>query len=486
MLDPDGTSRPGTSAPSASRATRPPRSSASTSRSSIRPRTSPRASASASSRSRPHEGRFEEEGWRVRKDGTRFWANVIITALRDPNGDAGRLRQGHPGSDRAARGRGGGAPLPAARRERQGLRDLHARPRRPRRAPGTPAPSASRATRPTRSSASTSRSSIRPRTSPRARCERELEVAARDGPLRGGGLAHPQGRLALLGQRHHHRAARPRAARWSASRRSPAISPSAAKPRRAHARWPRRRPRWRRRRASRSSRSASWRSSATTCATRWPRSTWAPAFLRQRVDRSGDDPGPRPHAGQLAAHVAHDRADPRSDAEPSRGRPGARSAPMDLRDDDRGASSTSCARSIPRGRSSFVARPLPGNWDRGSTRAGVLEPRRQRARLRRPGDAGHRRRARWTSASCRRGAQRGPAHSAGAAGDDLQSVPAGRATTAAPRRPTGLGLGSLHLARDGCRTRRRHRSAIQPRRRNDISRDLAGAGVEDPTIEGEP
>ena len=29
------------------------------------------------------EGRFEDEGWRVRKDGTRFWANVIITALFD-------------------------------------------------------------------------------------------------------------------------------------------------------------------------------------------------------------------------------------------------------------------------------------------------------------------------------------------------------------------------------------------------------------------
>jgi PAS domain S-box-containing protein len=31
-------------------------------------------------------GRFEDEGWRVRKDGTRFWANVIITALREPGG----------------------------------------------------------------------------------------------------------------------------------------------------------------------------------------------------------------------------------------------------------------------------------------------------------------------------------------------------------------------------------------------------------------
>ena len=32
------------------------------------------------------EGRFEDEGWRFRKDGTRFWANVVITALRDAQG----------------------------------------------------------------------------------------------------------------------------------------------------------------------------------------------------------------------------------------------------------------------------------------------------------------------------------------------------------------------------------------------------------------
>jgi PAS domain S-box-containing protein len=31
-------------------------------------------------------GRFEEEGWRLRKDGTTFWANVVITALRNPRG----------------------------------------------------------------------------------------------------------------------------------------------------------------------------------------------------------------------------------------------------------------------------------------------------------------------------------------------------------------------------------------------------------------
>src|SRR5436305_1442662 len=34
------------------------------------------------------EGRFEKEGWRVRKDGTRFWAHVVIDAIR---GDGGVL-----------------------------------------------------------------------------------------------------------------------------------------------------------------------------------------------------------------------------------------------------------------------------------------------------------------------------------------------------------------------------------------------------------
>lgn len=33
------------------------------------------------------EGRLEDEGWRVRKDGSRFWANVVITAIRDKNGE---------------------------------------------------------------------------------------------------------------------------------------------------------------------------------------------------------------------------------------------------------------------------------------------------------------------------------------------------------------------------------------------------------------
>jgi len=32
------------------------------------------------------EGRVEDEGWRIRKDGSRFWANVVITALRNSSG----------------------------------------------------------------------------------------------------------------------------------------------------------------------------------------------------------------------------------------------------------------------------------------------------------------------------------------------------------------------------------------------------------------
>src|SRR5712691_3682108 len=31
-------------------------------------------------------GRFEDEGWRIRKDGSRFWANVVITAVHDKTG----------------------------------------------------------------------------------------------------------------------------------------------------------------------------------------------------------------------------------------------------------------------------------------------------------------------------------------------------------------------------------------------------------------
>ena len=33
------------------------------------------------------EGKFESEGWRVRKDGSRFWAYVVIDPIRTPTGE---------------------------------------------------------------------------------------------------------------------------------------------------------------------------------------------------------------------------------------------------------------------------------------------------------------------------------------------------------------------------------------------------------------
>ena len=33
------------------------------------------------------EGQWAEEGWRVRKDGSRFWASVVITAVRSADGE---------------------------------------------------------------------------------------------------------------------------------------------------------------------------------------------------------------------------------------------------------------------------------------------------------------------------------------------------------------------------------------------------------------
>ena len=40
-------------------------------------------------------GRFEDEGWRIRKDGTRFWANVVITALMGRQRTAPGVLQSH-------------------------------------------------------------------------------------------------------------------------------------------------------------------------------------------------------------------------------------------------------------------------------------------------------------------------------------------------------------------------------------------------------
>ena len=59
-----------------------------------------------------NEGRYEAEGWRVRKDGTRFWASVVIDRIEDSNGKLHRPGQDHPRHHRAARSAaapGGGA-----------------------------------------------------------------------------------------------------------------------------------------------------------------------------------------------------------------------------------------------------------------------------------------------------------------------------------------------------------------------------------------
>ena len=61
-------------------------SSASTSAISARPRTSRAMRPVARSSARAIDGRFESEGWRVRKDGTRFWADAHVTALFDNEG----------------------------------------------------------------------------------------------------------------------------------------------------------------------------------------------------------------------------------------------------------------------------------------------------------------------------------------------------------------------------------------------------------------
>jgi PAS domain S-box-containing protein len=49
----------------------------------------PEASAAAAEhlRAAAASGSYEEEGWRVRKDGTRFWANVALTAIRSPDAE---------------------------------------------------------------------------------------------------------------------------------------------------------------------------------------------------------------------------------------------------------------------------------------------------------------------------------------------------------------------------------------------------------------
>jgi signal transduction histidine kinase/ActR/RegA family two-component response regulator len=112
-------------------------------------------------------GRFEDEGWRVRKDGTRFWANVVITALYDPTGeltgfakitrDLTERRRTRRRCAPARNGSGCWSTACATTRSSCSTRTASCRA-------GTPAPRPSRATAPTRSSAATSAPSTRRRT----------------------------------------------------------------------------------------------------------------------------------------------------------------------------------------------------------------------------------------------------------------------------------------------------------------------------------
>ena len=179
-------------------------------------------------------GRHEAEGWRVRKDGTRFWADVVITALRDERRHARRLREGHarphepPAGHRAdacgGRGAAGGQrrarAVPAAGRERARLRDLRARRLGRGSGRGTGRGEHQGLHGRGGRSAATSSSSTPRRRAARKHPAYELRGRGARGPLRGGGLARPQGRHAVLGQRRDHRAARRATGRWWASRRS--------------------------------------------------------------------------------------------------------------------------------------------------------------------------------------------------------------------------------------------------------------------------
>ena len=82
------------------------------------------------------DGRVEDEGWRVRKDGTRFWADVVITPLRDP---AGQLEGFAKVTRDLTLAKEGGAKLQRGRRESPGDALQHRRcgARHRRAAPGS-------------------------------------------------------------------------------------------------------------------------------------------------------------------------------------------------------------------------------------------------------------------------------------------------------------------------------------------------------------
>ena len=158
--------------------------------------------ADARSRPRAATGKFEAEGWRVRKDGSRFWAIVVIDPIHDDDGEL--IGFAKITRDMTEQREAQQALLESERRFRllvQGVTDYAIYmldPEGPRHQLERRAPSGSRATRPTRSSASISRASTPTRTAPPACPSRRSRPRARR-PLRGRRLARAQGRHAASG-----------------------------------------------------------------------------------------------------------------------------------------------------------------------------------------------------------------------------------------------------------------------------------------------
>ena len=166
-------------------------------------------------------GRHESEGWRVRKDGSRFWADVVITALREDDGTLvgfGKVTRDLTSRQLATEQmRAGAAELRMANAELEQFRllvtsvrdyaifvlDVTGRIR-------TWNPGAERIKGYSADEVIGRHFELFYTDEARARRHPDHELRGRGarGPLRGGGLARPQGRHAVLGQRRHHRPAR--------------------------------------------------------------------------------------------------------------------------------------------------------------------------------------------------------------------------------------------------------------------------------------
>ena len=143
-------------------------------------------------------GKFEAEGWRVRKDGTQFLASVVIDADPRATASSSALPKSPATSPNASKPRRRCARASSQFRLLvRGVTDYalymlesgrHRHQLERRRA------SASRDTRPRKSSASISRASTPTRTAPPGVPARALQIASDDRALRRGRLAGPQGR----------------------------------------------------------------------------------------------------------------------------------------------------------------------------------------------------------------------------------------------------------------------------------------------------